>query len=303
MKVFVTGASGFVGRSLVPALLKAGYQVYGHKGRENSSLGIEHPDLKVIWGDLAENSTFKEIEKFLNGVSAVVHMAAKTSQDTSAQNHSSWVNIDGTQRLLDLSKKAGVQKFVYVSTQSAKIKNPGTYGASKKKAEELVQASGINYIILRPAIIYGPGEAGIFKKFVTLVNKFPLLPIPHTSVKFRPVYVGDVVQAILNSLNIEGLKEKIYDIIGPDPVTFKELIRKVAEAKRLNRTLLPVPMGLAMMGAKILSIFMKKPPVTVDNLIGLSEAPEVDIRPMTQELKVQPLSLEEGILKSVSQSP
>lgn len=226
-------------------------------------------------------------------------MAAKTSEAPSRAGQSQSVNVEGTAKMTALAKEAGVKKFVFVSSQSAKISSPGPYGESKKKAEDIVAASGLDWVILRPAIIYGGGEAGIFKKFVTIVDKIPLIPIPYTRVTFQPVFVNDVVEAIISVLEMPLPPSRFYDVVGPDAVSFPQLIQEVARAKGLERVLIPVPMPMAIWGARLLALVMKSPPVTVDNLVGLSEKTPVDIRPLIEELKVRPVSLREGLKKSL----
>ena len=284
MKVFVTGASGFVGRALVSRLAQSGHQTVPWSRRQE--------------GDLTDASLDPKLRTALKGCDAVVHLAAKTSEAPSSEGHSSSVNVEGTAKLASFAKEAGVKKFVFVSSQSAKLTNPGPYGATKKRAEGIVAASGLDYVILRPAIIYGAGEAGIFKKFVTIVDKLPLIPIPYTRVTFQPVFVKDVVDAIVSSMEKSSLPVREYDVAGPDSVSFPGLIVEVAKAKGLKRILLPIPMPLAIFGARLLALVIKRPPVTVDNLLGLSEKTDIDLKPLTDTLKVRPVSLKDGLAAS-----
>ena len=299
MKVFVSGASGFVGRNLIGHLLERGHRVSAWQHRESASLETSHPNLSVQWGDLADPGSDIKLKASLQGCDRIVHLAAKTSEDPSSQSQSRSVNIDGTDKLVRFAKGAGVSRFIFISSQSAKITHPGNYGASKKKGEEVVLASGLDAVVLRPAIIYGPGEAGIFKKFVTLVENIPVIPIPHSAITFRPVYVGDVVRCVTAAIEGPKYSARIYDVAGADPISFPQLIRKVAQTKKLFRLLIPIPMPLAILGAKALALVMKKPPVTVDNLIGLTETTAVDLKPMMEYLKVVPVSLEEGLRRSL----
>ena len=125
-----------------------------------------------------------------------------------------------------------------------------------------------------------------------------MLPVPSTDVRFQPVYIGDVARSVVSAIEQDRLSTRIFDVAGPDAVTFPQLIHRVAESKNLSRVLVPVPMALALLGARILSKVMKRPPVTVDNLIGLTEATPIDLEPMKKELHVVPVPLNEGLRMS-----
>ncbi|OGR83379.1 MAG: hypothetical protein A2636_06260 [Elusimicrobia bacterium RIFCSPHIGHO2_01_FULL_64_10] len=303
MKILVTGATGFLGSNLIPALLERGDEVTAWRRRESDRPRLENPRLRHAWGDLADASpeNLSRLKDAMSGCQGVVHLAAKTSQDPSSRLEADAVNIEGTERLLDCAKSSGVRRFVYASSQSAKISNPGIYGATKKKSEELVLRSGLDAVVLRPAIIYGPGNAGIFSKFVKIVKRLPVIPVPWTEVPFQPVYVGDVVGAVLGALDAGSHPQNVYDVAGPDPVTFPGLISRVARTLGLTRPLIPVPMGLAILGARLLSGIMRRPPVTVDNLIGLTESTPLDLGPMARDLKVAPMALDAGLALSLKE--
>lgn len=302
MKVFVTGAAGFVGTNLVSTLLTKGYEVSAWTHRQESSLNQQNERLKVFYGDLSDTSqeSYKKIEKAIEGSQIIIHLAAKTSQAPSTAGLCEQVNVDATAKLIEICKKYSVKKFIFLSTQSAKISRPSHYGASKKKAEDLLLQSHIDTVIFRPAIIYGGGNAGIFKKFVNIIQKFPVVPIPSTSVTFQPVFIDDVVQSIVRAIEVNQFSTRIYDIAGATSVTFPELIRMVAHSLHLKRIIIPVPMNLALLGAVLLSKILAKPSVTVDNLIGLTEVTPINLDPLKKDLGINPVSLQEGLQKTFS---
>ena len=263
----------------------------------NHRAGFSLDKAQVFSGDLADasDSARRALGDALRVCDAVVHLAGKTSEGTANAEYTESVNVGATQRLAELAKECGVKRFVFVSSQSARISRAGSYGASKKRAEDVLLKSGVDAVILRPAIIYGSGNAGLFKKFADIVRKVPVIPIPYTAVTFQPVFVGDVVSSILSALEVSNPAERIFDVAGPDAVTFPGLIRAVARELGFSRVLIPVPMGLCILGAKMLALVLKKPPVTVDNLVGLTEVTPINLRPLKEILNVEPVRLSDGL--------
>ena len=299
MKIFITGASGFVGRRLLDACFIHNYSVSVWVHQQKSLSLFQDKSFQLNYGDLGDSKNKKQLLQALTGQEIIVHLAGKTPQTATREEVSDSSNVQSMKQLIDCAKQTQIKKIIYVSTQSVKITNPSRYGASKKMAEEMLQSSGLDYVILRPAIIYGSGEAGIFKKFVNLIQKLPVLPIPSTSVLFQPVSVDDVVNAILK-IAIKNIQTKIMDVAGPTSVTFAQFIQLTAQAQKLDRIVIPFPMPVAILGAKFLTLLTDHPPVTVENLIGLSESTSIDLNPLKNELNIEPTSLSEGLKKVFS---
>ena len=163
-----TGATGFVGQAVCDAVER--------QGMEARALARRIPDdrrqgIGWVQGDLADTQA---LAKLVGGAASVIHIAGLTNTPDPAQFD--LVNIEGTRNVVAACKAAGVKRLVLVSSLSARKPELSRYGASKAKAEEVVQASGLDWTIVRPPAVYGPRDTEIFELFRSA--KWGLVPLP-----------------------------------------------------------------------------------------------------------------------------
>ena len=156
MKIGITGATGFVGSHLADAAVAAGHEVVALTRRE------QPPRERLTWvpGDLHDRAA---LERLVDGVEAVVHVAGIISGRTAADFDKG--NVEGTLTMLAAATAGGVRRFVHVSSLAAREPKLSLYGASKAKAEELVHGSGLDWSIVRPPAVYGPGDKETLELF------------------------------------------------------------------------------------------------------------------------------------------
>ncbi|MBI2070501.1 MAG: NAD-dependent epimerase/dehydratase family protein [Elusimicrobia bacterium] len=296
-KIFITGASGFIGKAAVATLINKGYDIASWRHRPGANIPEHLRRTRMYTGDLSDlnQETTRQLREALSGARTVLHLAAKTPEAAHSRNEFQKHNVDMTQRLIAAAQEARVERFIFVSTQSVTARRLSDYAQSKKTAEEAVQQSGLDYVIVRPAIVYGPGDLGLFAKLVRLINAFPVIPFPDSPAEFQPVLLDDVARTLAGLVESNGLK--LVDIAGPDAVTLKQWIGRIAQVMNKQRLFIPIPMPVAFAGARTLSLILKKPPITVDNLRGLAEASRVDIGSM-RGLGIEPLPLAEGLRRT-----
>src|SRR3989344_3550225 len=173
-KVLVTGASGFIGNYLIDALIKEGWNVRALVRKRNSlSLEKYTTGLEISQGDI------RSIESLLiavDGVDAVIHLAAATSEKASTADESYEVNVKGMENLIAACKMKKVKRIIAVSTQSTKREKQGNYGKTKSMAYNLLLLSGLDYTIIKPTLVYGGGSKGLFAKIFKLIERLPLVP-------------------------------------------------------------------------------------------------------------------------------
>jgi NADH dehydrogenase len=245
--LFVTGISGLVGRSLLERL--APRRVDDGKGRRPDRIlglsrnvtAVAEKNVELVRGDLTAPSKW---EAKLEGVDVVVHVGASTGKVREAEHMR--VNVDGTRNLIEAAKRAGVPRFLFVSTIAATFPELKRYpyGRSKVRAEELVRESGLEWSILRPTIVLGK-RAPAWHGLVGLA-RLPVMPVfgPGTA-RVQPVVVDDLAHAIAEWIHDDSLLGMDLDLGGPDTLTFEDLLRRVrARLKGKQGPVVHLPAGL-----------------------------------------------------------
>lgn len=241
-RLFVTGGRGFVGSGLLARLAERGHRVValdrsGSLERDLRQMG----DVRVVSGDLLESETYRAA---LATTDIVLHLAASTGR-ASREEHFR-INAVGTEVLLAECHRAGVQKFLFVSSIAAKF--PDTrhyhYAQAKIRAESAVRQSGLRFAILRPTMILG-GRSPILSAFEKLAM-MPVIPIfgnGRTSV--QPIHVDDVVEYILTVLDRDMFTNEIFEIGGPRAVTIEALLQAIRQARKgRSGGIVHLPLGI-----------------------------------------------------------
>lgn len=238
--VLVTGSNGFVGRAVVRHLSDAGYDLR-MPGRDDLG-GIDgHTD----W------------QAHLDGVEFVVHLAARAHvmKDHAADPAALYreINLDGTRNLAKQAAAAGVRRFVFMSTIKAGLEptwEDDPYGASKHEAETFLTGhpNGMEAVILRPPLVYGPGVKGNFLSLLELVARGTPLPLGLVSNQRSLIYVGNLASAVEAAFSAAP---GIYSPCDRQDVSTPELVRAIAAALDCPARLLPVPVWLLRLGGTL----------------------------------------------------
>ena len=201
MKIAVTGATGFVGSHFIEAALGAGHAIRALTRRPQ-------PDRDgVTWidGSLSDRDSLRRL---VGECDAVVHIAGILNARTQADFDAG--NVQGTLHMLAASTAAGIHRFVHVSSLAAREPGLSMYGASKAKAEELVERSGLDWAMVRPPAVYGPGDTETLDLFAMAKRGIVLLP---PKGRLSVIHVDDLARLLL-ALTTEDAPAKI--IIEPD---------------------------------------------------------------------------------------
>jgi uncharacterized protein YbjT (DUF2867 family) len=185
----VTGGTGFVGSHLLRLALAEGYDVRA------LTRGWKPPEDEIAWVDGALDRP-ETLIKLCSGADAIIHLAGLINARTRAGFEA--VNVGGTAAMIDAARKAGVRRFVHISSLAAREPSLSAYGWSKARSERLVAASGLDWTVLRPPAVYGPGDRETFVLFK--MARRGLVALPPRG-RFSVIHVEDLCRLILASLD------------------------------------------------------------------------------------------------------
>jgi UDP-glucose 4-epimerase len=304
--VLVTGASGFVGRHLSPALARNGWRV---RRAVRQSLGVDN---EIVIKSIGPETDWNEA---LDGVDAIVHLAARVHQrrDKGAETLYRNVNTEGTLQLARCAIAAGVGQFIFVSTvlvhgRSNDGRSPfsegdtltpqGLYGTSKAEAEKGLQAlarqSSLGVTIVRPPLVYGSGAKGNFALLTKAVKRG--LPLPFSAIRNQRAFVSveNLASFVAFRLANPVANFDVFLVADAEQVSTPEFIRRLATAAGAKAHLFPMP-------TRLLSALLTASgrPDAGDSLIG---SLELDLSKAISTGWRQQLSLDEGLGLALSDS-
>jgi nucleoside-diphosphate-sugar epimerase len=269
MNILVTGANGFVAKLLITNLLKSQYKVVGTV-RSQSTI---NSDIELFTVDDI-NATTSWLEALVT-VSVVVHLAARVhvmnERATDPLAAFRKVNVDGTLNLARQAVKAGVKRFIFVSSikvngELTQISKPFTasdipspqdaYGISKCEAEQgllkLASETGLEVVIIRPPLIYGGGVKANFASMMRAVKSGIPLPLGAINNRRSFVYVGNLISLILKCIDHSSAANQVFLVSDGHDLSTTELLKTCAQSLGVRPRLLPVPQRLLEITAKIL---------------------------------------------------
>jgi uncharacterized protein YbjT (DUF2867 family) len=236
MKILLTGATGYIGKRLLPVLLENGNEVVccvRDKGR--FSLPQTHPEqITVIEADFLNPATLAEIPKDVEGAYYLIHSMSSDSKDFSELEYRSAENFR------DRMNQTQVKHIVYLSGIT-NDKNLSKHLASRKKVEDILATGKYHFTTLRAGIIIGSGSAS-FEIIRDLVEKLPVMITPKwLQTRSQPISVRDVITLLEKVLFNPGTFDASFDIGGPDVLTYRQMLLQYAEIRKLKRFIITLP--------------------------------------------------------------
>jgi len=241
MKLAITGGTGFVGSHVIDAALAAGHEVTALTRREQPP----RPNLRWTSGSLEDRAALKLL---VQDADAAIHVAGViNAPDADGFERG---NVTGTLAMLAAATAGGVRRFVHVSSLAAREPKLSLYGASKARAEELVERSGLDWSIVRPPAVYGPGDRETLELFKMARRGLVLLP---PSGRTSLIHVDDLARLLL-ALTVRGAPKKVT--IEPDDGTpggwsHKEFARALGTAVGRRNVSLSAPRSALSLAARI----------------------------------------------------
>jgi uncharacterized protein YbjT (DUF2867 family) len=270
VKIFVTGATGFVGPKIVHALRAQSNDVRvlvrtPARGARLAGWGAE-----LVTGDITDPASLRAA---IDGCTHVVHLVALI-KGSAGDFHR--VMTEGTQHLVAAAKDVGVERFVLMSAlgTSATSKDTVPYYAAKWAEEEAVKGSGLEYTVFRPSFVFGK-DGGALPTFVKQVRYSPVVTVIGPGLqRSQPIWVDDVAAYVARAIDAPAAANRTFEIGGPDVVDWNELYLTIARVLGKRRRLLHVPIGIARTGAQLTQRFPGAP-LSVDQVTMLQGADNV----------------------------
>ena len=311
-RVLVTGASGFIGRMLCMSLEKHGCAVRAAVRDASRGKGFSKTASVAVIRTIGPDTDWSDT---LRGIETVVHLAARVhvlkekALDPLAEFRI--VNVAGTERLARMAVSAGVRRLVYVS--SIKVNGEHThespftetdtpdpqdaYGLSKWEAEQallkITAETGLEVVIVRPPLVYGPGAGGNFLRMMDWVNRGFPLPLGSIHNSRSLIYLGNLADALVACVTHPHAAGKTFLVSDSEDVSTPELIRRLAQAMECQSRLVPLPPVLLRLAG-----LLTGKSADVDRLLG---SLRVDSSKIRRDLQwAPPFSMTQGLRETAA---
>jgi NADH dehydrogenase len=290
MKVFLTGASGFVGRAVLKQLIEAGHHVTAlvrHRTRGLPS------GCQCVPGDLLEAGSVR-----VGRVDAVIHLVGIIAEV--GRNTFDAVHRVATANVVTAAREAGVRRVIHMSALGTRPDAVSRYHQSKWAGEEIVRNSGLDFTIFRPSIIYGVGDQFV-NQFERMSRLSPVLPVMGGGWgTFQPIPVESVARAFVMALEQPHSVGRTIDLVGSEVLTLAQILDAIMEVKGRRRLKVRVPTPAARLmagGCELLfSRFLgRTPPLNRDQVVMLDERNIGDSVPARSLFGLEPVLFKDGL--------
>jgi uncharacterized protein YbjT (DUF2867 family) len=288
--LLITGATGYIGRHLVPRLVERGERprclVRDVQRAKNILLADK---VELVPGDTTQPAS---LEAAVRGIDTIVHAAFLTADHKqSTANEYEKTNVEGTANLIRAAKAAGVQRIVEISGLGTKPDKPGSYMQGRYLAEKMLVDSGLSWTIIRPSVLFGK-DAPFIKGLVDLIHTAPVLPlIGGGKTLFQPIYVEDVVTVIIKVLEDPARTNgHIYTIGGPEYYSFSQVFDILLKTMHTSRLKVYAPTPLVAVGAAVMQAVLPKPPLTTAAMTLFTFDNVTDLNSIERDFGFTPLS-------------
>ena len=223
-KIVVTGASGFIAKNLRKYLSEKNIDL----------ISISRNDFKKFKSEfriISKNYDEKKLLQLIKNSDALIHLVGIGQQSVNSDYN--MINTKFTQHIVNLSKKANIQKIIYLSGLGVSTKTTLGYFISKYNAENFIINSGLDYTIFRPSYIVGTDD--MFTKYLKRQIKNGEINIPGSGTySIQPIHISDVVKIIFESTLQPKFKNKIIDLVGPDFITFEKYVKLFSKGTKTS---------------------------------------------------------------------
>jgi uncharacterized protein YbjT (DUF2867 family) len=291
-RIFVTGATGFVGRAVIPALRAHGYAVrcLVRRGSELDLRGLEA--IERVEGDVLSPAA---LERDMAGCDTVVHLVGIIREEPATLSTFERIHTQGTINVLEAAAATGVRRYLHMSALGSRSGARSRYHRTKWAAEEAVRSSPIPWTIFRPSIIYGRSDHFV-NMLAAMIRRYPMVPVIGSGQqRLQPVPVEHVAEAFARAVELATTVKQTYEVGGATAVTMVQLLDLIGAALGRPRVRKAhVPIGLV---RPVTRLMHRLPgfPLTPDQLVMLEEDNVCDPRSFHSAFGLPPVPLAVGL--------
>jgi nucleoside-diphosphate-sugar epimerase len=268
MKIAITGGTGFVGRNIARALADDGHEiVLIARGQDRTDPSSQRTPRVRLFPTSVEDAT--KLTQAFNGCDAVAHCAG-INREIGGQTYDR-IHVQGTRNVINAARQAGVRKIVLISFLRARPHCGSGYHESKWSGEEIVRLSGLDYTVFKCGVIYGKGDH-MLDHLSHAFYTFPVFAfVGFRDKPIRPTAVADVVRIIKAALVDGACSRQTVAVIGPEELTLRQAVRRVAQVAGRRRLMFPMPVWFHYLLGWMVERIMRVPLVSVAQVRMLVE--------------------------------
>lgn len=281
MKILVTGGSGFLGGYVLREAGSRGHDCVALARSQAAAAVVTRAGARPLAGDLDDAGGLAGAFAAA-GCQTLVNLAS--------------LGFGHTPAIVAAAEQAGITRAVFVSTTAVTTRLHAASRQVRLDAEARIRSSPLSWTILRPTMIYGaPGDRNL-SRLLAVLHRAPLLPVPGGGARLQqPVHVADLATAVLGAAERTAAAYRTYDVAGPEPLTFAELLRLSAAAVASTTRFVPVPLAPAVAALRGYERVSRRPRIRAEQLLRLAEDKAFSIAGAASDLGYAPRSFAEGI--------
>jgi NADH dehydrogenase len=257
-------------------------------------------DVEAREGDVRDPGT---LATAMRGIDVVVN-AVQFPNSPMENRRKGWtfeeVDLKGTRNQVDAARAAGVRRFVYVSGVGAARESDRHWFRYKWEAEKYLQDSGLEWVIVRPTWVYGPGDVSL-NRFLGLAKVMPFIPMfGNGEQPMQPVFIDDVGEVCADAALYAEAANKLFELGGPEGMSLNEVVKTALEVAGTKRALLHQPVAIGKAIGALMSV-LPSPPLSADAIDFITEGATADNTLLQQVLKPRLTPLREGLATYLGQ--
>lgn len=297
MKILLTGATGYIGNSLISYLLMNNIEIRALI-RPNSVSKIKkevQQQIEIVTGDVTEKSS---LTGKLKGIDSIIYLPGLIREFPKKGITFRAIHFDGVMNLVDEAIRSDVKRFILISANGVRFDASTAYHKTKYNGEEYLKHSGLEWTILRPSVIFGDegkGYQNFISVLIDLINMFPyFVPVIGTGkYRFQPIHIHNLFEVIIKCLRGQEAIGKVFHVCGKEMFSYNELIDQISSFVGKKKIRIQLPVGLMKFISRMLESYRWFPVTNAQIKMMLEENVCSDGVDIFKEFNIKPILFSE----------